>query len=110
MARVSREFSENFDLVTQTWVLRGEHTAKEIDQLRQSLRVELSAGPGLPHPRINGVLVQGWRPRDQADRVAAYELAFADWAKTIRRERATSERIAAEVRAENESNKNRKAK
>lgn len=99
MARVSREFAANFDLVTSTWVKRGEHSQKEIDELRQALRVELSPGPGLPHPRINGEYVQGWKPRSHEERVKAYELAFADWATEIRRDEARSARIKAETQA-----------
>lgn len=99
MARVSREFAANFDLVTSTWIARGEHSAKEIEQLRQVLRVELSPGPGVPHPRINGELVMGWNPRSHEERVKAYELAFADWATEIRRDEARSARIKAETQA-----------
>lgn len=99
MARVSKEFKADFDLVTQTWVKHGEHTQAEMDKLREVLRVELSPGPGLPHPRINGEYVKGWRPLSQEQRVEAYTKAFADWAAEIRRDEARSARIKAESKA-----------
>ena len=99
MARVSKQFADDFSLVTSRWVSRGEHTQGEIDQLRAALRVELSPGPGLPCPSINGVPVKGWLPRDQERRIEAYTKAFADWAAEIRRDEAHSARIRAEVEA-----------
>lgn len=99
MARVSKQFADDFSLVTSRWVSRGEHTQGEIDQLRAALRVELSHGPGLPHPVINGEPVKGWLPRDQDQRIEAYTKAFADWAAEIRRDEASSARIRAEVEA-----------
>lgn len=98
MARVSKQFSEDFDLVTQTWMKRGEHTPKEIELLRSRLRVELAPGPGLPHPVINGEPVKGWRALDHDQRVQCYSDTFADWADQIRRDQSRAERIRNEVR------------
>lgn len=98
MARVSKQFSEDFELVTQTWMKRGDHTPEEIKMLKDRLRVELSPGPGLPHPIINGEPVKGWRPLTFDERVQCYSDTFADWADAIRRDTARSERIRAEVR------------
>lgn len=99
MARVSKQFADDFNLVTETWMKRGEHTPEEIQMLRQRLRVELAPGPGLPHPIVNGEPVQGWRPLDHDQRVQCYTDCFADWADQIRRDDARRERIKAEVRA-----------
>lgn len=98
MARVSKQFAEDYELVTKTWVSRGEHTAEEMAKLKDALRVELAPGPGLPHPRINGEYVKGWRALNQDQRVDAYSKAFADWASEIRRDTARRDRIKAEVR------------
>lgn len=103
MARVSKEFADNFDLVTRTWIGRGDHTESEIAKLKDALRVELAPGPGLPHPVINGERVQGWRPLSHEQRVDAYTKAFADWAAEIRRDMVRKERIKAEVREHRES-------
>lgn len=105
MARVSKQFSEDFELVTQTWMKRGEHTPEEIKMLRDRLRVELSPGPGLPVPLVNGEPVKGWRQLDHEQRVQCYTDLFADMADAIRRDLARSERIRAEVRAEKEKAK-----
>lgn len=102
MARVSKQFSDDFQLVTETWMKRGEHTPDEIAHLRQCLRVELAPGPGMPHPVVNGEPVKGWRPLDHDQRVQCYSDTFADWADAFRRDQARSERIRAEVRAEKE--------
>jgi hypothetical protein len=102
MARVSKQFSEDFELVTTTWVKRGDHTPEEIKMLRDRLRVELSPGLGLPTPVINGQPVKGWRPLTHDERVQCYSDTFADWADAIRRDQARAERIRAEVRAERE--------
>lgn len=99
MARVSKQFSEDFNFVTSTWINRGEHTAAEIAKVKDALRVELAPGPGLPHPTINGEKVKGWRPLDHEQRVEAYTKAFADWAAEIRRDEANSARIKAETKA-----------
>ena len=99
MARVSKQFADDFSLVKSTWIKRGEHTESEIAQVRDALRVEMSPGPGLPHPVINGEPVKGWLPRDQDQRIEAYTKAFADWAADIRRDEANSARIRAEVEA-----------
>lgn len=100
MARVSQQFAKDFELVTTTWMKRGDHTPQEIETLRARLRVELSPGPGLPHPIINGVRVKGWRPLTHEQRVQCYTDTFADWADQIRHDQARAERIKAEVRAE----------
>ena len=97
MARVSKQFSEDFELVTQTWMRRGEHAPDEIKMLRQRLRVELAPGPGLPHPIVNGEPVKGWRALDHDQRVQCYTDCFGDWADAIRRDLARSERIRAEM-------------
>lgn len=99
MARVSKQFADDFSLVTSTWIKRGEHTESEIAQVKDALRVELAPGPGLPHPVINGEHVKGWRALSQEQRVEAYTKAFADWAAEIRRDEANSARIRAEVEA-----------
>ena len=103
MARVSQQFAKDFDLVTATWVKRGEHTPEEIEHLRSRLRVELSPGTGVPAPRINGQVVKGWRPLTHEQRVQCYSDTFADWADQIRRDQARAERIRAEVRAERQT-------
>lgn len=102
MARVSRQFLEDFDLVTQTWIAWGEHTEAEVERLRQVLRVALSPGPGMPHPIIDGEPVKGWRPLTYEERMQCWSDTFAGLADEIRRDRARSERIAAAVRAERE--------
>ena len=99
MARVSQQFSKDFDLVTTTWMKRGEHTPNEIQHLRQCLRVELSPGPGMPHPVVNGQPVKGWIQRNHDERVQCYSDTFAAWADAIRRDEERAERIRNEVRA-----------
>jgi hypothetical protein len=103
MARVSPQFSADFELVTTTWIQRREHTKEEIDHLRQCLRVELSPGPGMPHPVVGGVRVKGWVPRDHAQRVQCYSDTFAGWADSMRRDAERSERIRAEMASAKES-------
>ena len=102
MARVSQQFAKDFDLVTKTWIERKEHTPREVEHLRQCLRVELSPGPGLPHPIHNGQPVKGWNVRTHEERIAIYAETFADWADQIRRDIERKERIKAEVRAAKE--------
>lgn len=109
MARVTKQFVDDFELVTSTWMRRGEHTPDEIQALRARLRVELSPGPGLPVPLINGEPVKGWRQLDYDERVQCYTDIFADWADAIRRDIERSARIRAEVRAEKEAEKRRVA-
>lgn len=105
MARVSKRFAEDYELVTQTWIKRGDHTEAEMAKLKDALRVELSPGDGLPHPVINGWRVEGWRPLSQEQRIEAYTKAFADWAAEIRRDEANSARIREEVRQWKKSQK-----
>lgn len=109
MARVSKQFADDFALVTQTWMKRGEHTPEEIDHLRQALRVELAPGSGLPCPVVNGERVKGWRALTYDERVQCWTDTFAGLADEIRTDRARSERIAAEVRAAREKTVRRAA-
>lgn len=109
MARVSKQFSDDFELVTQTWMKRGEHTPEEIADLKRKLRVELSPGPGLPAPLCNGKPIKGWRQLDHEQRVQCYTDLFADMADAMRRDNERAERIRAEVRAEKEAAKRKAA-
>lgn len=99
MARVTRQFMDDFELVTSTWVKRGEHTQQEVEALRARLRVEMSPGPGLPQPVIRGEPLKGWLPRTHEERVQCYTDVFSDWADRIRRDEERAARIRAEVRA-----------
>lgn len=109
MARVSKKFSEDFELVTTTWINRGDSSHQEIEQLKARLRVELSPGPGLPHPVMNGEPVQGWRQLTHEQRVQCYTDVFASWADAIRRDRETADRIRAEMAEEREARERRAA-
>jgi hypothetical protein len=101
MARVSRQFAADFELVTQTYVARREMTQDEAETMRERVRVELSPGPGLPAPRdSDGNIFEGWSPMTHEERIAAYTETFSRLAGEIRSDIARSERIRAEVRAE----------
>lgn len=104
MARVSRQFAEDFDLVTQTYIRYRDMTKDEAEKMRERIRVELSPGPGLPAPRdSDGNVFEGWSPSTQEERIAAYTETFSRLAGEIRSDLARSERIKAERKAEKEA-------
>ena len=103
MARVTKKFADDFDLVVRTWVARGENTQDEVDELRARLRVDLAPGAGLPAPTFKNVRVEGWRPLTHEQRVQMWADTFAGLADEIRCDAARGANIRAEVRAAREA-------